>query len=87
MFVIKKMRLNRFQPRPIVSNRELFLAKGECPGTIDSKESAECFNEPSLQGASKTQILGLAQKIGQKAYEFSKNPDSTKPLVESVKPL
>lgn len=81
MFVIPKMRLNRFVPRPIVSNRELFLSLGQSPGTIVSKDTAECFSEPTLLGATKTKALGLAQDISTTAYrkhtEGSSAPAST----------
>lgn len=68
MFVIRKMRLNKFQPRPKVSNRALFVARGQQPGTIESRSTADCFNEPSILGASKTKVLGLAEDIANTAY-------------------
>lgn len=77
MFVIPKMRLNRFVPRPIVSNRELFLSLGQCPGTIVSKDTAECFSEPTLLGSTKTKALGLAQDISTSAYAKHQQSDST----------
>lgn len=83
MFVIKEMRLNKFQPRPIVSNRELALANGNHPATIVSKETSDCYNEPSIEGASKTKVLGLAQEISSKAIEFAKNAEQTDPLKKS----
>lgn len=69
MYVIKKMRLNKFQPRPIVSNRELFMSMGEKPATINSKETSDCFNAPSVEGATKTKMLGLAAEISKVAFE------------------
>lgn len=68
MFVIKKLRLNKFVARPIVSNRALFHAMGEKPATIQSKETAECYDQPTAEGASKTKILGLAEQISRTAY-------------------
>lgn len=69
MFVIKKMRLNKFQPRPIVTNRELFMSMGEKPATIQSKDTADCFDSPTIEGASKTKVLGLACEISKAAFE------------------
>lgn len=70
MFVIKKLRLNKFVARPIVSGRALFTAMGNKPATIESKDTAECYNAPTAEGATKTKILGLAQQIANKAYEM-----------------
>lgn len=75
MFVIKKMRLNKFQPTPIVTPRQLFLSKGPSEATIVSKDTADCFSEPSLEGASKTKILGLAQQIIAAAIAKAKEGD------------
>lgn len=69
MFVIKEMRINKFEARPIVSNRELFVAKGQSPATIVSKDTSDCFSQPSIEGASKTKILGLARDICVTAFE------------------
>lgn len=63
MYVIRKMRINKFEPRPVVSNRELFASNGEKPATVVSKATSDCFDEPSVEGASKTKLLGLAQQI------------------------
>lgn len=72
MYVITKMRLNKFQPRPIVGNRSLALSVGDKPATIVSKETSDCLSQPVTDGASKTKLLGLAQQISTKAYEHSK---------------
>lgn len=69
MYVIDKMKLNKFQPRPIVSNRALFLVNGEKPAVIDSKQTADCYSEPTVDGASKLKVLGLAAEISKSAYE------------------
>lgn len=69
MFVIKKLRLNKFQSRPIVSNRALFLAVGQKPAEIVSKDTSDCIGSPSVDGANKNKLLGLAQQTMQKAYE------------------
>lgn len=73
MYVIKKLRLNKFERRPIVSNKALFLANGSKPAVIDSKESADCFDQPTLEGASKTKVLGLANEISTRAIEHAKS--------------
>lgn len=67
MFVIKKMQINKLQAKPIVSNRSLFLSMGARPCTVESKESAECVNEPTPYGARKTQLLALGAKIAENA--------------------
>lgn len=67
MFVIKKMQLNKYEARPIVSNRELFVAQGERPSTQVSKDTPECVGTPSIEGASKTKVLGLAAEIVEQA--------------------
>lgn len=72
MFVIKKLRLNKFVLRPIVSNRALFLAMGEKPAVIESKETSDCFSEPTVEGASKTKVLGMAAEIVQTGIEKHK---------------
>lgn len=76
MYVIEKMRLNRFEPKPIVSNRALFMAKGDCSAVQTSKATTECYNEPSIIGSSKTKVLGLAEDITKAAYEHHKGKDT-----------
>lgn len=68
MFVIKEMRINKFERRPVISNRELFIAKGAMPASADSKATSDCYDEPSLLGSNKTKSLGLAQDISKAAY-------------------
>lgn len=80
MFVIKKMKLNKFKKRPLVSNRELALATGERPATIISKDTADCYDQPSIDGASKTKILGLANEIARVAYEKHKTAGESNDL-------
>lgn len=74
MFVIKKMRLNKFEKRPIVSNRALFISKGEKASSVISKDTMEnCLDAPHIDGASKLKVLGLAEKISVKAYTDHQN--------------
>lgn len=81
MFVIKKMRLNKFVERPIVSNRELFIACGEKSGNIISKETSDCYDAPTIEGASKTKLLGLASEIAKTAVEKHKSAGQSDDLV------
>lgn len=83
MFVIKKLRLNKFVARPIVSNRALFTAMGEKPATIQSKDTSDCFNQPTAEGASKTKVLGLAEQISRTAYLNSKGAETPKLAVNA----
>lgn len=68
MYVIKKMRLNRFELRPCVSARALFASKGPQNATIISKLGADCFDAPNVDGASKTKLLGLVDEMAKSAY-------------------
>lgn len=74
------MRINKFVAHPIVSNRDLFVAKGEQLGSIISKDTADCYNEPSIVGATKTKILGLAQEISKTAIAKAKEGDKAKSM-------
>lgn len=85
MFVIKKLRLNKFEARPIVSNRALFQAIGEKPASIQSKDTSDCYNEPTVEGATKTKVLGFAQEIAAKAYEMKETNGNAEQLNVNVK--
>lgn len=87
MFVIKKLRLNKFVARPIVSNRALFTAMGEKPATIQSKDTSDCFNQPTVEGATKTKVLGLAQEISRKAYEMRESNGNATELNVNAKSI
>lgn len=76
MYVIPKMRINKFEPKPIVTNRQLFAARGQQPATIVSKDTSDCYNQPSIQGASKTKILGLAQEVCNAALAHAKGGEN-----------
>ena len=80
MFVIKKLRLNKFVERPIVSNRSLFLAMGEKPANIVSKETSDCFSEPTIEGASKTKVLGMAAEIIKTGIEKHESAGQSKDM-------
>lgn len=67
MYVIEKMRLNRFELRPCVSARSICANKGESKA-VPSKLSADCFDSPSVDGASKLKILGLVDEMAKTAY-------------------
>lgn len=68
MFVLEKMKLNRFELRPVVSARALVASKGNCPSTESSKADSSCYNAPSVDGASKTKLLGLVDEMARVAY-------------------
>ena len=68
MYVIEKMRLNRFEIRPCVSARSLFATKGAQNATQTSKLGSDCFDSPNIDGASKTKILGLIDEMARCAY-------------------
>lgn len=68
MYVIEKMRLNRFELRPCVSARALFAAKGAQAATVSSKCDSSCYDSPNIDGASKTKLLGLVDEMAQAAY-------------------
>lgn len=76
MYVIPKMRINKFEAKPIVTNRQLFASKGEKPASIVSKDTSDCYDQPSLQGASKTKILGLAQDVCKAAIAHAKQGEN-----------
>lgn len=80
MFVIKKMKLNKYKRRPLVSNRELFASVGEKTGVIQSKDTADCYDAPSIEGASKTKVLGLAAEIGKAAYAKHQSAGESKDM-------
>lgn len=77
MFVIKKLRLNKFVERPIVSNKAMFISCGEKPATIESKDTADCYKDAVVDGASKLKMLGLATEIIAKSQEFAKGDNPT----------
>lgn len=85
MFVIKKLRLNKFVARPIVSNRALFTAIGEKPATIQSKDTPDCFDAPTVEGATKTKVLGLAAQIASKAVEMKESEGNATPIHKNAK--
>lgn len=66
------MRINKFEPKPVVTNRQLFASRGQQPATIVSKDTSDCYNQPSIDGASKTKVLGLAQEICNTALKHAK---------------
>lgn len=79
MYVIKQMRINRFEHRPCVSARALFANKGNQPAVSTSKLTSDCYDSPSVDGASKTKILGLIDEMAKSAYakreSDGKSPD------------
>ena len=76
MYVIEKMKLNRLQARPIVSNRSLRAQFGAQPSKVESQHTADCLSEPSPVGARKTQLLALGQAIATKAVDHKEGDDT-----------
>lgn len=85
MYVIPKLRLNRFKSVPCPSSRRLFELFGLSPAKIESAQTAENIENVIPTGARKTQLLELGSKMAEKAADFVENPKSTKPL-DQIKP-
>lgn len=82
MFVIPKLRLNRFKPVPCPSSRRLFELFGLTPAKVESAQTAEAIDQVIPTGARKTQLLELGSKMAEKAADFVENPQHTKPLAD-----
>lgn len=80
MYVIKKMQINKFEPKPIVTARQLYLLSGEKPAAITSKDTTECVNDPVPYGAKKTQLLGLADDMAKAAYAKQQSDGASEDL-------
>lgn len=80
MYVIKNMQLNKFEKRPIVSNRELFASNGKAEAVVTSKAMSDCLVDPQIDGASKTKMLGLASTIVAQAEKEHNTAGKTAPM-------
>lgn len=80
MYVIDSMQLNKFEKRPIVSNRELFASNGKAEAVVNSKAMSDCLNDPQIDGASKTKMLGLASEIVSQAEKEYNTAGNTPPM-------
>lgn len=80
MYVIRKLRLNRFRAVPIQSARRLFELFGLSAPKVESQQTAEDLTTVVPYGAKKTQVLDLGVQMAEKAKDFAENPESTKPL-------
>lgn len=80
MYVLKPLRLNKFQPRPNVSSRRLFDLFGYSKPAVNSKQTSENVDAVIPAAASKLQALALGQEIAEKRKEFEQNPEQTAPL-------
>lgn len=80
MYVIKNMQLNKFEKRPIVSNRELFASNGKAEAVVTSKAMSDCLDDPQIDGASKTKMLGLASAIVAQAEKEHNTAGNTSPM-------
>lgn len=72
MYVLAKMQVNKLQPKPVVTNKAMFLAAGARPCSVESKDTADCVKDPVPYGARKTQLIALGQAIAQVALEKQK---------------
>ena len=80
MYVIKNMQLNKFEKRPIVSNRELFASNGKAEAIVTSKAMSDCLDSLQIDGASKTKMLGLASTIVAQAEKEHNSAGKTPPM-------
>lgn len=81
MYVIPKMRLNRFVSSPCPSPRRLFQMFGFSKPAFESQTTSDqVIDEVIPIGARKTQVMQLGAEMALKAAEFASNPNSTEPL-------
>lgn len=82
MYVIKKLRLNKFKAMPVQTARRLYELKGFSKPEAESQMTAsdENMQQPLPYGGKKTQLLGLGVEMAEKAAEFAENPSATNPL-------
>lgn len=82
MYVIKKLRLNRFKPQPIASARALYARmKGQLTNTdTGSKCTSDCISDAGINNLDKMQTYALGDKILAKRQQFRENPEGTAPL-------
>lgn len=80
MYVIPKLRLNRFKACAVPSARRLFSIFGFSAPKVESQQTAADLDQVIPSGARKTQLLGLGAAMAEKAVEFQNDPKGTKPL-------
>lgn len=82
MYVIKKLRLNRYKPQPIASARSLYARmKGQLSNSdTGSKSTSDCISDAGMNNLDKMQTYALGDKILAKRIEYEKKPFSTQPL-------
>lgn len=80
MYVIHKMRLNKFQPLPVLSPRALYARLGYTPSKQVSKQTPDCVGDASIGNCNKLQSLALAERIVTTSEHFKKDPEHTEPL-------
>lgn len=80
MYVIKKLKLNKFVERPVASPSALFKQYGYSDPQFVSRETVENMEVSVPRIARKTQLQELAARMARKAEEFAENPANTKPL-------
>lgn len=81
MYVIKKLRLNRFRAVPVPRSRVLYRSMGYSDPKYPSQQTAENIDVVlPMESVAKTKTLALAHDIAEKAVEFAENPQATSPL-------
>lgn len=76
MYVIKKLKLNKFKASPVLTGKQLKAKYGYSEPAVDSNETAENIEVTVPFGARKLQVLSLANDMADKAAEFMNNPDA-----------
>lgn len=76
MYVIQKLRLNKFQPSPVMTPRQLFEKFGQSDPLIKSQQTAEEIECVIPTSARKMQVLALANDMAEKAVEYAENPNA-----------
>lgn len=80
MFVIHKMRLNKFQSLPVLSPRALYARLGYKPSSQISKQTPDCIGDASIGQCNKLQAMALAERIVTTSEHFKHDPEHTDPM-------
>lgn len=81
MYVIREMRLNKFEKQPVPSCRSLFQRLGgNVPESDGNKQTADCIGDDFGVSANKLQALSLGDKLFHKASEYAQKNGNTEPL-------
>lgn len=81
MYVIKDLRLNKFQPVPVPSPRSIFARVGNRQVVDDgNKQTPSCIEDADLNNLSKLESLHMADMIINKREQFAYDASHTDPL-------